>query len=282
MPALSDKNLKDTVNVERLHALQASGSLEATEGLERNSDCVAVAARPPTVQAHPAGCTAQAGAMQACTPGGTACEQGPLQLTRHLAGSEQAASREREQHERALQQAQQAASREREQHERALRQAQQAASREREQHERALQQAQQAAVAARPLGAISRRASGVSVSASGEEGHAADKAAVATFQRQQSVGGTLVHQAAAGEGAAPRTPAVETNSQAAPVQAGSGADKPTSALDVQLLLEREGKTPLEVALQVPRSVPLVKQTALVSNARCWKLQRAQFDMGSHG
>ena len=84
----------------------------------------------------------------------------------------------------------------------------------------------------------------------GEEGHAADKAAVATFQRQRSVGGTAVNQAAAGDGAAPSPPAVEGGGQAAPVQAGSGADKPISALDVQLMLEREGKTPLEAALKV--------------------------------
>ena len=117
-------------------------------------------------------------------------------------------------------------------------------------------------MAARPLGAISRRASGVSMSAGGEEGHAADKAAVATFQRQRSVGGTLVHQAAAGEGAAPSTPAVEISGQAAPVQAGSGADKPTSALDVQLLLEQEGKTTLEAALQVLHSLALMNRQRL--------------------
>lgn len=217
---------------EHLHLLQASGSLG---GLGSQFRLRGSGVGSAHLSGNPAGCKAGAGAAHACVTGGTACEHGPRQLTRHLACSEQAASREREQHERALQQAQQAT------------------SREREQLERALQQAQQAAVAARPLGPISRRASGVSVSAGGEEGHAADKAAVATFQRQRSTGGTLVNQAAAGEGAAPSRPAVESGGQAAPVQAGSGVDKTISALDVQMMLEREGKTPLEAALKVTTS-----------------------------
>ena len=187
------------------------------KGLGSHSDCMAVCLSSAHLICPCAGCNARAGAAQACATEGTACDHGPLQLTRHLACPEQAASREREQHERAL------------------------------------QQAQRAAVAARPLGAISRRASGVSVGAGAEEGHAADKAAVATFQRQRSVGGTAVGQAAAGEGAAPSQPAVESGGQAAPGQAGSGADKPISSLDVQLMLEREGKTPLEAALKVTMS-----------------------------
>ena len=90
MPSLSVKALKGIVNVEQLHARYrqvAAWELEPAEGLERNPDCVAVAACLPTLQAHPAGCNARAGATQACITGGTACEHGPLQLTRHLACS---------------------------------------------------------------------------------------------------------------------------------------------------------------------------------------------------